>query len=168
MANTQTKKNSNSSQPQVPPTPSTSTSKGAPVARTQPPAKTAGASSASQTQPKRQATLHFERNWAHRVEGELFSGGRLTLRYDGERMAEVARQTPGIQLKGAVQAHVQFEPGGLLVQGLAAQPFSVDIPAGATRAEVWFKQDAVRNGHDHPAYDSHFGHNYHFAIDSEG
>ncbi|MGC4115449.1 MAG: DUF6209 family protein [Myxococcales bacterium] len=119
---------------------------------------------------KPNATVNFGAGWKQTVEGELVSGGQVTLSYDPGRAQ--LRHENGTKPAWGVQAFVKLVPGGQLVEqpavdfngsGAKARPVTVELPKGTTEIQVWFKNWAAA---DKPgeAWDSNFGLNYKFSV----
>lgn len=116
------------------------------------------------------ARVSFGAGWKQTVEGELVSGGQVTLSYDPGRAQ--LRHKNGDKPAWGVQAYVKLVPSGQLVEqpavdfagnGAKARPVTVELPKGTTEIQVWFKnwQAAEKPGE---AWDSNFGLNYKFAV----
>lgn len=121
-------------------------------------------------EPKSAAQVSFGAGWKQTVEGELVSGGQVTLSYDPSRAQ--LRHKNGEKPAWGVQAFVKLVPSGQLVEqpavdfngsGAKARPVTVELPKGTTEIQVWFKNWAAS---DKPAeaWDSNFGLNYKFAV----
>ena len=119
---------------------------------------------------KATATVSFGASWKQTVEGELVSGGQVTLSYDPSRAQ--LRHKNGDKPAWGVQAFVKLVPSGQLVEqpavdfngsGAKARPVTVELPKGTTEIQVWFKNwaSAEKPGE---AWDSNFGLNYKFAV----
>lgn len=118
----------------------------------------------------RTPTLTFGADWSEALEGALVPGAKLTIRYDLDRAQECRGSTGGSDVWGVT--------GFASVDGAEAETFAVtelrdgvttaldatiEIPAGDDLA-VWFQ---TSNRWGCVAYDSDYGADYHFAIDSD-
>lgn len=123
-----------------------------------------------------QSTLAFKAGWTTEQHGALVAGGKLTLNYDLARLPN-CRGTHNGYPAWDLTASVLFSPGGQRAEGsvrafgtnngtpdqgqLHSQPLDVAIPAGATRAEIWFTNTGLWCS---PSYDSNDGKNYAFDV----
>ncbi|HEY3446954.1 MAG TPA: DUF6209 family protein [Myxococcales bacterium] len=116
------------------------------------------------------AHVSFGPSWKQTIEGELVSGGQVTLSYDPGRAQ--LRHKNGDKPAWGVQAFVKLVPSGQLVEqpavdfngsGAKARPVTVELPKGTTEIQVWFKNWATAEKPGE-AWDSNFGLNYKFAV----
>lgn len=124
------------------------------------------------------ATLTFDSSWNETVSGTIVAGGRIRLQYQEARLPRCRAShngNPGWQ----ITAFVRFAPSGQVEEaeifGHAMTPTGPDyyswipqepeleVPAGVTELEVWFRN---RSGFDFPCedWDSDYGRNYRFAV----
>ncbi|MBW2732124.1 MAG: hypothetical protein JRH20_06995 [Deltaproteobacteria bacterium] len=123
------------------------------------------------------AQIHFTSTWDEHLSGELRQGGRLEVSYDLQRLPECRGTHNGFPAWDT-RATLRFSPSGTIVEGsvLAFQndqgvptnvaykvPLVVEIPAGATSVELWFK-NSTGAGSSCVAWDSNFNANYHYEI----
>jgi hypothetical protein len=139
--------------------------------------KAAAASKPSVSEEKKSAaSLRFTSDWAHVAEGAIVAGGRVTIEYDPDR-AKLRHSKSGIPAWG-VQAYVKAVPSGLVIERPAVDfatekgapvdspkllPVTVEVPAGTTELEVWFKNWTAADAPSE-TWDSNFGKNYRFAV----
>jgi hypothetical protein len=113
---------------------------------------------------KPMAQLEFAAGWRTTQQGALVAGGQATLRYDAQRLTDCRGTHNGFPAWD-IEASVRFLPGGEVVTGmLRARPFTFDVPPGATRAEVWFR-NFTGAGSSCEAWDSNQGQNYAFSVE---
>ena len=123
------------------------------------------------------ATVQFLGGWRQAQHGALVGGGKLVVEYDLGRLPD-CRGTHNGYPAWDTRAFVRFSPGGQLVDGTVRGfdttggtphgdglpvPFETAIPAGATRAEVWF-QNFTGAGSSCVGWDSNNGQNYGFEV----
>ena len=123
--------------------------------------------------------VDFGSDWSEKPQGQLVAGGKLKLNYDIGRLSDLRNTHNGYPAWG-ITAYVKFEPSGKTSEGPVmsfksnlghptnepvGQALTVDIPAGTTGVQVWFKN---WSGADSPreAYDSNYGNNYRFDVKS--
>jgi hypothetical protein len=127
--------------------------------------------------PANKATLEFQAGWTQAQHGALVAGGKLVVDYDLNRLTACRNSHNGFPAWD-LKAHVRFTPGGQLADGTVRGfdaptgtpqgpgikvPLEVTIPAGATRAELWF-ENASGAGSTCVAWDSNNGQNYGFEV----
>lgn len=110
------------------------------------------------------AQLEFSAGFRSTQQGALIQGGLATLRYDAQRLP-ACRGTHNGFPAWEVEAAVRFLPGGEVLRGfLRERPFTFEVPATATRAEVWFR-NFTGAGSTCEAWDSNQGQNYGFSVE---
>ena len=124
------------------------------------------------------ATLDFSLGWRNEQRGALIAGSTATTRYAIERLPE-CRGTHNGYPAWDIRASVRFSPGGQVVDGTVrgfdgptptnstvhSVPLTVNIPRGATGAEVWFS-NFTGAGSSCQTWDSNGGSNYRFEVES--
>ena len=122
--------------------------------------------------PQGQATATFQAGWTDALSGALVDQGKLTIAYDLAREPQCEQSTYNGLPAWNTQAYVRFEPSGALAQKSvvgsqdaqghwSSELFTVDVPAGATRAEVWFHTSGA---HCVEGWDSNYGANWTFPV----
>lgn len=122
-------------------------------------------------------TLWFYDNWDEGSGGLLREGGYLSVHYDIDRLPDCRNTHNGYPAWDTV-AYVHFLPGDELITGSVRDfvsdmgtptneafdaPLEVQIPAGATEVELWFRNYSGA-GSSCETWDSNYGANYHFDI----
>ena len=130
-----------------------------------------------QPPPPNKATVQFLTGWTQAQHGALVAGGKLVIDYDPNRLT-TCRNTHNGAPAWDLLAHVRFSPSGQQFDGTVrgfdapagvpqgpgiAVPFEVTIPAGATRADVWF-ENVSGAGSPCVAWDSNNAQNYGFEV----
>ena len=107
--------------------------------------------------------------------GALVPGGELVVEYDPLRLPQCFGSTYMGQRDWDTLAHVRFQPGGERIEASVLDcpdaacavpgtlPVTVDIPAGATGAELWFSTSGRTCG---VHWDSNYGDNYRFGTEA--
>lgn len=121
--------------------------------------------------------ISFAGNWDEYLTGELHQGGYLVVDYDLSRLPQCRGTHNGYPAWDTI-AYVRFSPGGELVSGSVRtfqtnhgvpmnvaerRELQVAIPAGATSAAIWFKNESGA-GNFCETWDSNLGANYSYAI----
>jgi len=119
--------------------------------------------------------VEFKAGWTIQQHAALVAGGSLLVRYAPSRLT-ACRSTHNGYAGFSIGGTVRFSPGGetadlgqLSFTGPTGQPtldptwmpFEVRIPAGATSAEMWFRNADVSGCE---VWDSNFGQNYRFEV----
>lgn len=133
-----------------------------------------------QPKPAVPTTLTFDATWTTRQRGPLVAGRDVVVNYAFERLPQCRSTHNGFPAWGT-KAFVRFAPSGTTVEGPVvgfttvngspagstgtAIPFTVTIPAGTTGVDLWFLNSSGA-GSFCEAWDSNFGHNYHFNVDA--
>jgi hypothetical protein len=103
------------------------------------------------------STLRFLSDWSLQCDGELRAGEPLRIEYDASRLPRCRASYRG-QDAWSIAGYVRFHPGKELESvGLKYGAAEVDVPADASRVELWF------NNTDNTgcvAWDSRYGQNY--------
>lgn len=117
------------------------------------------------------ATATFSTGWTDALTGALVAQGKLTIDYDLARTPQCETSTYNGLPAWNTQAFVRFDPSGALfqksvvgvqdAQGWHEELFTVDVPAGATRAELWFHSSG---DHCIESWDSNYGANWTFDV----
>lgn len=122
------------------------------------------------------ATLNFLAGWAEEQHGAVVQGGQLVVNYDLNRLTNCQGSTAYGQPAWNTVAYVRFTPGGQTFNGPLVEhdlwqtgtskaiPFEVTVPTDATGVELWFYHSG--NGCA-GVYDSDYGANYHFAVETQ-
>lgn len=110
--------------------------------------------------------------------GALIAGGKGVIRYTLDRIT-TCRGTHNGYPAWDIVAYVKFFPGGQLVSGsvkgnftqgnssnVVSVPYTFDVPADATRAEVWFN-NFTGAGSSCTDWDSNGGANFGFTVESK-
>lgn len=129
--------------------------------------------------PAAPAKLDFFAGYTHAQQGALVAGGKAVITFALDRLT-TCRGTHNGYPAWDVQAFVRFSPGGEVVSGsvrgfnnpggtpsnasAVSQPWELQVPRGATSAEVWFK-NFTGAGSTCEAYDSNLGANYVFPVE---
>lgn len=107
------------------------------------------------------STLRFLSDWSLQRDGEPRAGESLRIEYDPARLPKCRASYRG-QDAWSIAGYVLFHPGNELEQvALKSGTAEVNVPDGATRAELWF------NNTDNTgcvAWDSRYGLNYHVEV----
>ena len=83
-------------------------------------------------------TVQYLPDWTSSQSGPIHAGERLEIDYAAERLRTCRAKYRG-QDAWNIGAYVRFHPGGEEVSGAVAKaPLVVDVPADATRIELWF------------------------------
>ena len=105
----------------------------------------------------RVATLRFLSDWALQRDGELRGGEPLRIEYEPSRLA-VCRASYRGQDAWSIAGYVRFHPSMQLESvALKSGSAEVDVPQGAKRVELWFKNT---DNTGCVAWDSCYGQNY--------
>jgi hypothetical protein len=117
------------------------------------------------------ATVRFSTGWTDALTGALVPEGKLTVDYDLAREPQCEASTYNGLPAWNTEAFVRFDPSGALfqksvvgaqdAQGWHPELFTVDVPAGATRAELWFHSSGA---HCLESWDSNYGANWTFDV----
>ncbi|MFH1808853.1 MAG: DUF6209 family protein [Pseudomonadota bacterium] len=123
--------------------------------------------------PWKPVRVRFSDDWSERVEGELHADSVLVIDYDWDRLPQCRVVYRGFE-NWEILAHLRFDDGTYVPtqsvtryggQGdnhvhpvLAVYP----VPVGARHVELWFEN--TQYPPTCQAWDSDFGHNYHFDI----
>jgi len=123
-------------------------------------------------------TLVFDKSWSEWASGPIFENGNIAIDYDESRLPTCRAShngNPGWQ----ITAYVAAMPSGKTIEAplfnYASGPTGpnyyswvkqvpvLNVPAGTTELQVWFKNVS---GFDHPceAWDSDYGKNYRFSV----
>lgn len=129
--------------------------------------------------PAAPAKLDFAQGFTQSQQGALVAGGKGVITYNLDRLP-TCRGTHNGYPAWDITAFVRFSPGGEVVSGsvrgfnnpggtpsnasAVSQPWSFDVPRGATSAEVWFK-NFTGAGSTCEAWDSNLGNNYRFTVE---
>lgn len=131
------------------------------------------------------ADLHFGAGWTESLTGELAQGGQLSLAYDPARLPQCRLNWRGAEVWD-IEVAGRFHPGGSIfsqpvlerirmpsggpVVGLVPKPVLFDVPLGAERMELWFRNflSAAVGGRRCEAWDSRFGENYWYDVAPRG
>jgi len=132
-----------------------------------------------QPKPAVKPTLDFGLGWRTSQRGALVAGGQAVITYAIDRLPDCRGTHNGYPAWDLV-ASVRFSPGGQVVEGsvrgfdspngvpndagAVGVPFTFDVPAGATSAEVWFR-NFTGAGSNCEQYDSNLGANYRFTVE---
>jgi hypothetical protein len=132
-------------------------------------------SAVCRAEPASRSTLEFTPSWDELQHGAITPGGELTILYDLARLPE-CRNTHNGHPAWDTLAHVRFQPSGAMVEGSVREfesvhgtptttaftrPFTVRVPEGTSRVEVWFENYSGA-GSTCRKWDSEFGTNYAF------
>lgn len=120
------------------------------------------------------ATVRFLGGWMQEQRGAIVRGGQLVVDYELYRMTDCHNSTAYGQQAWDTLAYVRFLPGGQLFSGSVKEatgsttfvnkPFTVTVPADATRVEMWF----FTSGRTcQSRYDSNYGQNYGFPVEAQ-
>ncbi len=126
------------------------------------------------------ATIKFLNDWTQTLDGDLVQGGELAVDYELSRLPArrdtfrgaamwdifvlVRFQPDGQILAASVTAPVSSSPGGMTVDRSPAEANSA-VPGDAAHVELWFLNIGYAHFGEPPkAWDSHFGDNYVFAV----
>jgi hypothetical protein len=103
------------------------------------------------------ATIRFLPDWTEEQIGVIQAGEQLTIEYDPARLPGCRSQRYG-RRAWSIQAVLRFQPESQeQSRDLAVGPFQVDVPAGTTHIEMWFRNT---DSNSCQAWDSRFGENY--------
>jgi hypothetical protein len=122
--------------------------------------------------PQGLATASFQTGWTDSLSGTLVQGGKLTINYDLARTPGCESSTYNGLPAWNTEAYLRFDPDGPVraksVRGLQdaqgawhEELFTVDVPADATRAEVWFETSGEYCA---TTWDSNWGKNWSFDV----
>lgn len=120
------------------------------------------------------AELSFGADFSETQRGPLVPGGTVEIRYATERLPACRWSRAGAQLWDT-EALIKFQPQGILVTrstttvsggARTMQPFTVAIPLGTQRVELWFRNYTAEQHCE--TYDSNFGANYSFPVTALG
>ena len=107
------------------------------------------------------STLRFRSDWTLQRDGELRAGEPLRIEYDVSRLPTCRASYRG-QDAWSIAGYVRFHPGDEVESvGLKSGSAEVDVPADASRVELWF-QNTDNTGC--VAWDSCYGQNYSLDI----
>jgi hypothetical protein len=102
-------------------------------------------------------TVRFTGDWREDVVGDVRAGSKLRVEYAPDRM-------PG-SAKAGVIAEVMFSPGGQHHSGrVSGGRFDITVPDDAREMTIWFH----RTEGGATSWDSRFGANYSFPVQSSG
>ncbi|HWC10136.1 MAG TPA: DUF6209 family protein [Acidimicrobiales bacterium] len=131
------------------------------------------------------ADLHFGAGGTESLTGDLAQGGQLSLTYDPGRLPHCRLNWRGAEVWD-IEVGCRFHPGGSvsrqtvlerirmpsggMVVGLVPKPVLFDVPLGAERMELWFRNflPAAAGGRSCEAWDSRFGENYWYDVAPRG
>ncbi len=103
------------------------------------------------------STLRFLSDWTMQRDGDQRAGDALRIEYDPARLPSCRARYRG-QEAWSIAGYVRFHPSMRLESvGLRSGSADVEVPADATRVELWF------NNTDNTgcvAWDSRYGQNY--------
>ena len=103
------------------------------------------------------ATLRFLSDWSLQHDGQVRGGEPLRIEYDVSRLPGCRASYRG-QDAWSIAGFVRFHPGDEVKSvGLKSGAADVDVPAGASRAELWFSNT---DNTGCVAWDSRYGQNY--------
>ena len=103
------------------------------------------------------STLRFLSDWSQKQIGDVRPGTPLQIEYDGERLPQCRSERYG-QPAWNIASYLRFHPGGETQSGVVSRgPLDVDVPANATRIELWF-HNTDQTGCS--SWDSNYGQNY--------
>lgn len=130
--------------------------------------------------PAAPAKLDFFAGFTQAQQGALVAGGKGVITYSLDRLP-TCRGTHNGYPAWDITGFVRFSPGGEVVSAsvrgfnnpggtpsnasAVSQPWTFDVPRGATSAEVWFK-NFTGAGSTCEAWDSNLGANYRFAVEA--
>lgn len=121
-----------------------------------------------------QATAAFHTGWTDTLVGRLVPNGKLTVDYDLARAPQCESSNYNGFRAWDTDAFVRFEPSGVTLSKSVVgvqdaegawheELFTVDVPAGATRAEMWFHTSGDQCT---DSWDSNYGANWAFPVPS--
>jgi uncharacterized protein YraI len=119
-----------------------------------------------------EATIAFAAGYTETTTGSLVAGSTVRVTYDLSRLETCDAESNGTAVWGTT-GYAQFDDGTTVsltlseLQGLDVVPVDAELvlPASATRVAFWFTQT---NEWGCIAYDSDYGQNYSFALQSSG
>lgn len=130
--------------------------------------------------PAAPAKLDFFAGFGQAQQGALVAGGKGVITYNLDRLP-TCRGTHNGYPAWDITGFVRFSPGGEVVSSsvrgfnnpggtpsnasAVSQPWTFDVPRGATSAEVWFK-NFTGAGSTCESWDSNLGANYRFVVES--
>lgn len=111
------------------------------------------------------ATIHFDADFAERVDGELYAGRTIEVSYDVERLP--CRATRYGRPAWAITMHYRMNGGAVRSQAIlgheahpGANVRTIELEA-AGQLELWFEASSAYGCHE---WDSDYGANYRFTV----
>ena len=101
-------------------------------------------------------TLRFLAGWTEEQTGDIRAGDPLQIEYDAARLPGCRSERYG-RPAWSIAAYLRFHPDGQVQSGGVVDPLQVDVPAGSSRVEMWFKNTDQTGC---VAWDSRYGQNY--------